>query len=143
MGIRNGARGGSGPGGTRRGSPLARTRSGTAKGAAHAAALPPTLARRARLRIVAADGPSAADGDASPAVLAHETVYDLLADWLAGARGVHAPETLDGCDEYVRYLDDVGRVTHDAEALCRELRTRLAAWIDVETHAPPPGRRPR
>lgn len=62
------------------------------------------------------------------------TVAELLTGWLANARQLRAPETLDDCADYSRHLEASQRITADAAALCERLQRRISALVDVESH---------
>ena len=51
------------------------------------------------------------------------TVAELLTGWLANARDLRAPDTLDDCADYARHLEASQRITTDAAARAR-LRAR-------------------
>ncbi len=143
MGNRSGGRDGAGPGHGRRVRSAARMHNPIVGGAARRSVpLPIVLARRVRLRTFAPDPqPPSSCG---PRLLPEGcTLDDLLTAWIASARGVHEPDTLDDCGDYARYLDEVNRAAHDADVLCRRLRERLSAWVAVQdgagcTATPPP-----
>ncbi len=62
------------------------------------------------------------------------TIGELLTGWHTNAQGVHEPDTLEGCEDYVRHLDAMNRARLDADALCSRLATRVAAWVDAYVH---------
>lgn len=62
------------------------------------------------------------------------TVAELLTGWLASARDLRAPETLDDCADYSRHLEASQRIAADAAALCELLRRRVSTLVDVEAH---------
>jgi hypothetical protein len=57
------------------------------------------------------------------------SVDDLLAGWVSSLHAVHEPDTLDDCADYARYLDEVNRARHDADALCRRLHEEVAHLV--------------
>lgn len=75
-------------------------------------------------------GRQAAERSASPLL----TVSELLTGWLANARQLRAPDTLDDCADYSRHLEASQRITADAAALCELLQRRISALVDVESH---------
>ncbi len=62
------------------------------------------------------------------------TVAELLTGWLANARDLRAPDTLDDCADYARHLEASQRITTDAAALCERLRRQVSTLVDVESH---------
>lgn len=62
------------------------------------------------------------------------TVDELLTGWLASARDLRSPETLDDCADYSRHLERSQRISTDAAALCERLRSRVSTLVDVESH---------
>ncbi len=90
-------------------------------------ALPIALARRVRLRALPIARPNVPIPRVSCTVL---SVDELLAGWVSSLHDVHAPDTLDDCADYSRYLDDVNRARHDADVLCRRLHEELAGLLD-------------
>lgn len=76
-------------------------------------------------------GRQQAAGQSTPPLL---TVAELLTGWLANARRLRAPETLDDCADYSRHLEASQRITVDAAALCERLQRRISALVDVESH---------
>jgi hypothetical protein len=62
------------------------------------------------------------------------TMTELLTGWLANARALRAPDTLDDCADYARHLEASQRVTADAAALCDRLQQRVSTLVNVETH---------
>lgn len=131
MGNRSGVRGGSrGPGGV---DGPGRNRGYTRAMPRPSLPLPVTLALRARRRQFAPHPPSNGERR-SPLAGDGYTVDELLAAWIACARGVHEPDTLDDCADYSRYLDEVNRAAQEADDLLRRLRERLADWVATQTH---------
>lgn len=129
MGNRSGTRGGegSGPGKASRSGP--RTRPSVGVSMRRTLPLPVALARRVRLRPpppvqrIPIEPPRV-----SCTVL---SVDELLAGWVSSLHDVHEPDTLDDCADYSRYLDDVNRARHDADALCRRFYEELAHLADA------------
>jgi hypothetical protein len=62
------------------------------------------------------------------------TMTELLTGWLANARALRAPETLDDWADYARHLEASQRIAADAAALCERLQRRVTRLVDVETH---------
>jgi hypothetical protein len=62
------------------------------------------------------------------------TVAELLIGWLANARELRAPDTLDDSADYARHLEASQRVAADAAALCERLQRRVTMLVNTETH---------
>ncbi len=137
MGNRGSARGGDGTGfGRYARSPL-RSRQFAAS-ARRPSSMPIFLARRVRLHAVVPEKRWARE--ARRRVLLRDAdfdVDDLLTAWITAVHDVHAPDPIDSCDDYARYLSERARAARDAGALCRRLQERLAIWIATQRGAAP------
>jgi hypothetical protein len=89
--------------------------------------LPAVLARRVRLQPLPARRVAVEPTRVSCTVL---SVDELLAGWVSSLHGVRAPDTLDDCADYARYLDGLNRARHDADSLCRRLHEELAHLVE-------------
>jgi hypothetical protein len=92
--------------------------------------MPIFLARRVRLHAVVPEKPWTREARRRTELReAHLDVEDLLTAWITAAHDVHAPDPMDSCADYARYLEERERVARDAGALCLRLRERLAEWV--------------
>lgn len=92
--------------------------------------MPIFLARRVRLHAVVPEKPWTREARRRTELRdAHLDVEDLLTAWITAAHDVHAPDPMDSCADYARYLEERQRVARDAGALCLRLRERLAEWV--------------
>jgi hypothetical protein len=88
--------------------------------------LPVLLPPRVRLRPLAVPRLPSEPPRVSCTVL---SVDELLAGWVSSLHAVHEPDTLDDCADYSRYLDELNRARHDADALCRRLHEELGHLV--------------
>ncbi len=100
--------------------------------------MPIFLARRVRLHAVVPEKPWAREARRRVQLRdADVNVDDLLTAWITAAHNVHAPDPIDSCDDYARYLADRDRAAQNAGDVCRRLRERLALWIASQRGAAP------
>lgn len=127
MGNRSSTRGGETSGPVKAARTAARARPLAGAALPRPLPVPVSLARRARVRPLPAARPTLEPPRVSCTVL---SVDELLAGWVSSLHDVHPPETLDDCADYSRYLDEVNRARHDADALCRRLHEELAGLLN-------------